>query len=108
MAKQIKITFNDEDYILEYTRRTAEAMERNGFDINAISSKPNTQIPMLFAGAFLCHHKRTKEETIDTIFKKLTNKEELIGKLVEMYAETVTTLLEDPDSEQGNASWKVC
>ena len=108
MPKQIMITYNDEDYILEYTRATAKIMERNGFDVNEISSKPNIQIPMLFQGAFLCHHKRTKEETIDAIFKKLTNKEDLIAKLVEMYAETVTTLLEDPDPEQGNVSWKVC
>jgi len=108
MAQQIRVSFNDEEYTLEYTRATAKAMEKGGFDINAISSQPNTMIPLLFAGAFLCHHRKVKEETINAIFNKMTNKEALINKLVEMYADTVTTLLEDAEGEQGNASWEVC
>ena len=108
MAQQIRVSFNDEDYTLEYTRATAKAMEKGGFDINEIGSQPNTMIPLLFAGAFLCHHRKAKEETINAIFNKMTNKEALITKLVEMYAETVTSLLEDPEEEQGNASWEVC
>lgn len=108
MSQQIRVSFNDEEYTLEYTRATAKAMEKGGFDINAISSQPNTMIPLLFAGAFLAHHRKLKEETVNAIFNKMTNKENLIAKLVEMYAETVTTLLEDAEGEQGNASWEVC
>ena len=108
MSQQIRVSFNDEEYTLEYTRATAKAMEKNGFDINAISSQPNTMIPLLFAGAFLAHHRRLNEDKVNAIFNKMTNKENLIAKLVEMYAETVTTLLEDAEGEQGNASWEVC
>lgn len=108
MAKQIKIKFNDEEYILEYSRNTAKVMERAGFDVNAIGTMPNIQIPLLFQGAFLTHHKRLKEAEINAIWKQLKGKEELITKLAEMYGDTANTLLDEPEGEEGNASWEVC
>jgi len=46
-----------------------------------------------------------KQDTIDTIYSKLTKKEELIGKLAEMYNEPIMTLVEEPEESEGNLNW---
>jgi hypothetical protein len=59
-------------------------------------------LPKLFAGAFKAHHKfDTKQKLIDEIFDLFTNKQALIEKLAEMYAEPMETLMDDVDA--GNA-----
>ena len=42
---------------------------------------PAMMYPMLFAGAFKCHHKRAPKDTIDRIYKQLKGKEELAEEL---------------------------
>jgi hypothetical protein len=105
MSKQLKFTYNDKDYCLEYTRRSVETMERNGFKASDIQDKPMTTLPALFAGAFLANHRYIKQTVIDEIFAKLTNKSELIGKLAEMYNEPIMTLVDEPDEDEGNLNW---
>ena len=39
------------------------------------------------------------------IFSHMTNKEELIGKLAEMYNEPIMALVEEPEESEGNVSW---
>lgn len=105
MAKQLQFTYNDKAYTLEFTRRTVTQMEKQGFVAAEVEKKPMSTLPALFAGAFLAHHRFEKKETIDAIFEKLTNKEELIGKLAEMYNEPIMTLVEEPEENEGNVSW---
>lgn len=105
MNKQLKFTFEDNDYILEYTRKTVAQMERAGFDANELATKPMTTLPALFDGAFLSKHKFVKKEVKDRIFAKLTNKAELLDKLIEMYNEPFNTLLEEPSDDEGNVEW---
>lgn len=105
MAKQLKFTYNDKEYTLEFTRRTVTQMEKQGFIAAEVENKPMSTLPALFAGAFLAHHRFEKKETIDAIFEKLTNKEELIGKLAEMYNEPIMALVEEPEETEGNVSW---
>ena len=62
-------------------------------------------LPTLFAGAFLANHRFVKQDVIDAIFAKMTNKEELIGKLAEMYNEPIMALVEEPDEAEGNVNW---
>lgn len=62
---------------------------------------------MLFAGAFIANHKKTKQETIDEMYRSLPDKEGLLTTLITMYNETASTLFDDPDEDdEGNASWK--
>lgn len=109
MAKQL--TIHDPStgvtYTLEYTRKTVEMMEKQGFIAEDVEKKPMTMLPALFAGAFLAHHRFVKREIIDNIYKKLTHKDKLIEKLVEMYNEPIMTLLTEPEQEgnEGNLSW---
>lgn len=106
MAKTLSFDFEGEHYTLEYTRRTVKEMEDEGFTISAIRNKPLTMFPMLFRGAFKCHHKRVKKETVDLIYKRFTNKEELVEKLVEMYNEALDSLFEEPEENEKNVRWK--
>lgn len=105
MAKQLIFTFEDKEYTLEYTRRTVAEMEKKGFIASGITDKPMTTLPALFAGAFLAHHRFVKEDVINNIYTKLTKKEDLIGKLAEMYNEPIMALVEEPEEDKGNVNW---
>ena len=110
MAKQL--TINDPTtgvtYTLEYTRKTVEAMEKNGFVAADVERKPMTLLPALFAGAFLAHHRFVKRDVIDSIYARMNHKDELIAALVEMYNDPLLSLLDEPEQEgnEGNLSWK--
>lgn len=106
MSKQIRFKYEDTEYVLEYSRATAQQIEKAGFSLEKLKEQPNIQLPMLIQGAFLCHHRRIKDETLNTIINKLAAKEELIAKLVEMYADTTQTLFDEPNNDEGNLDWE--
>jgi len=106
MGKQINFEYKGNDYTLEFTRKSIEIMERQGFAATDITEKPMTTLPSLFAGAFIAHHRYAKKEIIDEIFSKMTNKQELISKLAEMYNEPILALVEEPEESEGNVSWE--
>ena len=105
MAKTITFTYQGKEYTLEYNRKTVSQMERRGFDVEAIAAKPVTMFPLLFWGAFQKNHKGTPQETTDEIWKCLSNRESLMNKLITMYGETIDSLFEEPDENEGNVSW---
>lgn len=105
MNKQLKFTYQDKEYCLEFTRKSVEQMEKGGFVVTDITDKPMTVLPALFSGAFLANHRFVKKEVIDEIFSKLTNKSELIGKLAEMYNEPIMALVDEPEESEGNVDW---
>lgn len=105
MAKTIKINFEGTEYTLGFTRKSIETMERQGFVARDIAVRPMSTLPALFAGAFLAHHRFVKKEVIDTIFSKLTNKDELLEKLAEMYNEPLEAMMNDPEESEGNLTW---
>lgn len=107
MAKQLIFSYEGKEYTLEYTRRTVTEMERKGFVASEITDKPMSTLPALFAGAFLANHRFVKQDVIEAIFSKLTKKEELIGKLAEMYNEPIMALVEEPEEGKGNLDWTV-
>lgn len=106
MAKQIRFTYDDVDYTLEFTRKSVERMENTGFVISEVFEKPMTLLPALFAGAFLAHHRYVKRDVIDKIYDSLPDKQDLIGKLAEMYNEPIAALLDEPEVEEGNVEWE--
>lgn len=105
MAKQITFESEGKEYTLEFTRRSIETLEKQGFVASDIAEKPVSTLPALFAGAFLAHHRYVKREVIDKIFDRLTNKQELIGKLAEMYNEPIIALIDEPSDDAGNVKW---
>lgn len=106
MSKKIEFTFEGTDYVLEYTRRTVKDMERDGFTAKALATKPLTMYPILFEGAFKCHHKRVDKETIDRIYKAMPKKDELLEALGAMYGDVLESLFEEPEDSEKNVEWK--
>lgn len=105
MAKTINFTYEGIEYTLEFTRKSIETMERQGFVAREIATRPMSTLPTLFAGAFLAHHRSVKKEVINSIFAKLTNKDELVEKLAEMYNEPLEALMGEPEDSEGNLTW---
>ena len=106
MAKKIFFVYDGKEYTLEYTRKSIEIMERQGFNVNDIIEKPMTTLPALFAGAFLANHKWVKKDVIDEIYSRMENKQDLLQKLTEMYNEPIEALFEEPKESEGNVSWE--
>ena len=105
MSKQLNFEYKGTKYTLEFTRRTVEQMEREGFVAEDLKSKPVTMLPTLFAGAFKAHHKFVKPDVIDEIYSKMTNKADLIAKLAEMYNEPIMALIDEPVESSENLTW---
>ncbi len=106
MAKILTVTHKDRTYTLEFTRKTVRDMENSGFTPSDLDNgKVMTTIPRLFAGAFMAHHRLVNQTVIDEIFDTITDKEGLLGRLVEMYNEPIETLLSEPEDGKGNANW---
>lgn len=100
--KTISFKYDGKEYTLEFTRDTVRQMERNGFVAEDIVTKPATTIPDLFAGAFIKHHNTVKRDKRDKMFNSFTDKQKLIRGLIDMYNDTLDTLLDD---ESGNVEW---
>jgi len=105
MSKQLRFTFEDKEYVLEFTRKSVEQMERNGFVAADVNDKPMLTLPALFEGAFIANHRFVRKDVINRIFDKMTNKQELISKLAEMYSEPIAALVEEPEDDAGNVNW---
>lgn len=107
MAKQIIFDYEGKTFTLEYTRRTVELMEGQGFVLNKVDDIPITVIPALFAGSFLAHHRYLKRDKIDEIYSRMPDKPELVKTLAEMYMEPISALMDEPEeSDEGNVSWR--
>lgn len=108
MAKTLSFEFENKNYTLEYTRESVKQMEREGFKGDDIVNKPMLTLPKLFSGAFKAHHKfDAKQKDIDKMFELFKNKQALVEKLAEMYAEPFETLMDDDNIDEGNAiAWE--
>jgi hypothetical protein len=114
MATQITVTYKKNEYILEFSRTTAAQIEDQGFVLDQIAEKPVKMIPLLVYGAFLKHNRGIKRSLVDEIYENLIGKagdeetQGFIAVLAEMYAETVQTLTDSKNADEGNvAVWKV-
>lgn len=114
MSTKITVTYQAKEYVLEFSRNTAKQIEDQGFVVDQIGDKPATMIPLLVYGAFMKNNRGIKRALVDEIYANLVNKvgdegrDGFIGVLAEMYAETVSTLMDDNPADEGNAAtWKV-
>ena len=113
MSTTVTITYQKQQYILEYSRNAVKQMEQQGFVIDQLGDKPMTMVPLLVYGAFMKNHKGIKRSLVDEIYEHLVDKigdgeDGFIQVLLEMYAETVNTLTDNSAVDEGNAAtWKV-
>ncbi len=96
MAKKIVFTYNDTEYVLEYTRKAIERMEADGFVVDEIAKKPMTMLPKMFKYAFLANHSELSICKIEEILSLFTDKAGMIEQLSVMYGEAVNTLFGEP------------
>lgn len=101
---KISFTYGKTEYTLEYSRQSVKTMESQGFVLEELTAKPMTMIPLLFQGAFIKNHRGIKRNLMDEIFDNIENKTGLMEALMELYAETLSSLTEDNQGE-GNVSW---
>jgi hypothetical protein len=114
MSTKITVSYQDNEYVLEFSRMTAKQIEDQGFILDQLGDKPATMIPLLVYGAFMKNNRGIKRALVDEIYANIVNKvgsdgeEGFINILGEMYAETVSTLVGDAPADEGNAAtWKV-
>lgn len=114
MSTKITVSYKDKDYVLEFSRTTAQQIEEQGFVLDQLSEKPAKMIPLLVYGAFMKNNRGIKRSLTEEIYKNLVGKvsseteDGFINVLAEMYAETVSTLMDDSAIDEGNAAtWKV-
>ena len=106
MAKQIGFNHKGKEYTLEFNRSAVQTMERNGFVLEEIETKPMTMVMALFTGAFICHHSNVKRTKVEEIYDSLPQKRKLLEVLIEMYNETVVTLMDaDDEDDSKNEVW---
>ena len=60
MSTKITVTYQNKDYVLEYSRTTAKQIEDSGFVLDQLGDKPATMIPLLVYGAFAKHNRGIK------------------------------------------------
>ncbi|MGN0535740.1 MAG: DUF5055 domain-containing protein [Eubacterium sp.] len=106
MAKQITFEYEGKNYVLEFTRKSVKTMEQGGFNLSEVKNKPVSLLPELFAGAFLAHHRFADKKVINEIYDQMTNKDELIEILIDMYNDTLVTVMGGTEETEGNISWK--
>lgn len=113
MSTKINLSYDNHDYVLEYSRAAVRQMENNGFILEQLGEKPVTMLPLLVQGAFFKNHRTVNRQKIDEIFAHVTNKmgdegDGFVHALLEMYAETINTLTGDEAVDEGNkAVWTV-
>ena len=100
---KINLTYEKKEYVLEYNRQSVKTMESQGFVLEDLTAKPMTMIPLLFQGAFIKNHRGIKRNLMDEIFEEIGDKTALMEALMEMYAETLTSLTDG--NGEGNATW---
>lgn len=105
MAKTIKFNYKDNEYTLEFSRATIEAMEKQGFNISEYESKPMTTMHRMFVGSFKMHHPSLSNARIEEIFDKMCDVQELFENLVDMYKEAIETL--NVDETLGEIKWEM-
>ena len=114
MSTVINVVYNKKEYNLEYSRFAVKQMEKQGFVIDKVGDMPANMIPILVQGAFIKNHRDLKAKQIDEIYKNIINKvgkedeDGFLNVLLEMYAETVNSLTDNDDVDEGNAAtWTV-
>lgn len=109
MAKDF-LTFHAVDgktYKLTLTRETAAHMQRMGFNHEKVDEQPNVMIPMLVTAAFRQENRKLRNEEIMDMYATVANKVDFLKALMELYLNTVNTLFEDAEEDEGkNATWE--
>lgn len=96
---EMKFRYKGNEYLLGFSRRTAQALEQSGFNIYEVDIKPLTRVPQLWSGAFALHHRKVSDDLKREIWNHMKRKDDAVARLGEMYMEAVSTLILDDEEE---------
>lgn len=106
--KKIRIkTAEGKEYMLAYDRKSCARISRKGFKIDDIKDAPAVAFPLLISGAFMKFHPELSQDEIEKIWAQVSNKQDLLRELVEMYAEPLNSLFAEPENGEKNSTWEV-
>lgn len=105
----VKIKHEDKEYRIGFTRFTAKAMDAAGFDISEWASHMATSVPMIVHYAFKAKHPNISDHQAETIWAAQRGKNKLLHAMVESYAQTFGSLLDDntDEDDKENVSWEI-
>ena len=107
MNTKINLTYDGQDYTLEYDRMSVKLLEQAGFNLEEYIAKPMNNIELAFAAAFIKHHPKVSQETMDKIYKSCPNKNQLIATLSNMIDECYRSLTDEPEGDDvGKVTWE--
>ena len=108
MNKKIEFEKDGQKYVLEYTRESVALMERQGFSVEELTSKPMLMLPLAFQGLFYKNHRRVNKSFIDEVYDNFKEKEKLLEAIAEMLDECYSSLTTNEDADdKGNIDWKI-
>lgn len=106
----IEFEYKGTEYTLCLTIGELKRLERNGFSFGDIGNHVLTASEDLFCAAFNAYHKDTPRKVRETIFKELSDSEDIDGEegaslsdvLFKMANEVIASM-----APSGNVKWKV-
>lgn len=108
MNKKIEFEKDGQKYVLEYTRESVALMEKQGFSIEEITTKPMTMLPLAFEGLFYKNHRRVQKSFVDEVYNGFKDKDKLLEAIYSMLDECYSTLTgTDEENDKGNIEWKM-
>jgi hypothetical protein len=107
MNKKIEFEKNGQKYVLEYTRESVALMEKQGFSVEELTTKPMLMLPLAFQGLFYKNHRRVNKAFVDEVYDNFTNKDKLLETIATMLEECYSSLTDDNGDDEGNIDWKI-
>ena len=105
--KKIKISYDDTEYVLEFTPDSLKQMERNGFNFTKMNDYILTAPEELFYGAFITNHKRVPQAKRKEIWDSLCNQNENGEYLTDVIGDMISEAITELNTHQGNVAWSV-
>ena len=94
-------------YVLEYTRESVALMERQGFSVEELTTKPMLMLPLAFQGLFYKNHRRVNKTFVDEVYDNFKDKEKLLEAIATMLEECYSSLTDNKEDDKGNIDWKI-
>lgn len=108
MNTKIEFDKGGEHYVLEYTRESVALMERQGFAVDELTTKPMLMLPLAFQGLFYKNHRKVNKKFVDEVYSQFKDKTKLLETIAKMLDECYSSLTdEDEGDEEGNIDWKI-
>ena len=108
MNKKIEFEKNGQKYVLEYTRESVALMEKQGFAVSELTTRPMLMLPLAFQGLFYKNHRNVNKAFVDEVYDNFKDKEKLLQTIAEMLDECYSSLTDsNKEKDEGNIDWKI-